>query len=512
MIPTLRVSLAHKCQLLFGAAVVLLLAAALWVVSTRMDDLAENAPRNRVRDLAGLWASGQLELPDHGAEPDTALDGVIMRVVDAADFEELAQDDAFFADAVDRFNHVTASGERFTKLQTADGRALFRYAKAVRKKPEKGEHGAPEVVRILLIDLDGSPWESDGMVNRLYLVAAGIFASLLAIAFFWYLTSRIFLQPVRMLRETTEQATDGDLSVRADIHTGDEFQELGTAFNRLVESIHQAQEKLKGANQSLDLKVGELSAANTALDDANKIKSQFLANVSHELRTPLNAIIGFAEVLEAGLPDDEANAKRRRYANNIVKASRSLLELINGLLDIAKVEAGRMDVMLTTFSPQDLLENLANLMRPHADKKNIRIDTLIEPNLPLVETDAGKLQQILFNFLSNAVKFSPEGSAVTLAAGLTFEQRGETQVHTLKISVTDCGAGIPPADQHRIFDKFTQLDPSVTRKHGGTGLGLHISRQLATLLGGQIELTSDLGQGATFSLILPLARMHGAKE
>lgn len=216
-------------------------------------------------------------------------------------------------------------------------------------------------------------------------------------------------------------------------------------------------------------------------------------------------------MLEAGLPDDNApeTVKRRRYIGNILRASRNLLELINDLLDIAKVEAGRMDVTLTTFSPQDFLENLVNLLRPHADKKNIRIDDIIEPNLPLVETDTGKLQQILFNFLSNAIKFSPENSAVTLAARLTLEQRGEEQWHTLRLSVTDHGSGISPADQQRIFDKFTQLDPSVTRKHGGTGLGLHISRQLATLLGGTIEIQSDLGQGATFTLILPLAASPG---
>ncbi len=522
MIPVFRISLAHKCQLLFGLAVVLLLASALWVVSTRMDKLVEAGPRSRMKDLADLCASGQLQIrPEseetarHGEWPAANMEGVHIRAVNASDFAALSQRDVFFDDAVDRFTHIASATERFTAETETDGSTNFRYARAIRRtkgadlEAEAGE--TQSLTQILLIDLDGREWKSAVAVNRIYLVAAGVFAGLLAIAFFWYLTSRIFLQPVRLLRSTTEKAIKGDLSVRAEIPTGDEFEELATAFNRLVESVRHAQERLRQANQSLDTKVFELSSANVALDDANKIKSQFLANVSHELRTPLNAIIGFGEVLEAGLPDDNTpeTVKRRRYVGNILKASRSLLELINDLLDIAKVEAGRMDVTLTTFSPQDFLENLVNLLRPHADKKNIRIDDIIEPNLPLVETDTGKLQQILFNFLSNAIKFSPENSAVTLAAKLTLEQRGEEQWHSLRLSVTDHGMGISPADQQRIFDKFTQLDPSVTRKHGGTGLGLHISRQLATLLGGTIEIQSDLGQGATFTLILPLAASSG---
>lgn len=505
----LRVSLAHKCQILFGVAVVLLLASALWIVSLRMNELVENEPRNRMRTLADLWADKSITLDATGA---ASGEHFRIRLVQAADFEALGTADPFFADALDRFRHVASATERFSTFKDAEGDTFFLYARPIRKAgvPEAdGNGGKTSLTKILLVTLDGKRYESAASVNLVHLLAAGLFASLLAIALFWYLTSRIFLQPVRMLRETTERATAGDLSVHADIPTGDEFEELATAFNRLIDSVRHAQEKLKSANKSLDLKVGELSDANTALDDANKIKSQFLANVSHELRTPLNAIIGFAEVLEAGLPDDEANAKRRRYADNIVKSGRNLLNLINGLLDIAKVEAGRMDVALTVFSPQDLLENLANLMRPHADKRNIRIDALIEPNLPLIETDAGKLQQILFNFLSNAVKFSPEGGNVTLSAGLSFEQQGDRQVHNLRISVCDRGAGIPLADQQRIFDKFTQLDPTATRKHGGTGLGLHISRQLATLLGGDITLTSDIGQGATFSLTLPLTQMGG---
>ena len=353
------------------------------------------------------------------------------------------------------------------------------------------------------------------MLNRIYIVTAGLLAGLLAIAVFWYITMRIVLSPVRVLRSYAEKVSEGDLNIRSDINTGDEFEQLSDIFNTMLENLKSQADQLKSTNKSLDLKLGELAESNVALYEADKIKGEFLANVSHELRTPLNSIIGFAEVLDETLSrsDDPMAPKRRRYISNIISSSRRLLDLINDLLDLAKIEAGRMDLHVVPMSVQDTAEGLINLVRPQAAKRSIELRLKIPPNLPMVQTDAGKVQQILFNFLSNAVKFTPTGGSVTMSAqvlgpapGKNHPNRGNGQSpQAMRISISDTGPGIAPEDHPRIFEKFTQLDPSVTKEHGGTGLGLTISHDLSRLLQGRIEIDSELGRGATFSLLVPLA-------
>lgn len=298
------------------------------------------------------------------------------------------------------------------------------------------------------------------------------------------------------------------MNIRSDINTGDEFEQLSDVFNTMVERLNDQQDELRKSNKSLDLKLGELAESNISLYEANKLKGEFLANVSHELRTPLNSIIGFAEVLDESLKsnDDAAREKQKRYAGNIAHSSKLLLDLINDLLDLAKIEAGRIDINIGPVAIRDTAEGLLTLIRPLAEKRNITLTKRIEPNLPTIHTDAGKVHQIIFNFLSNAVKFSPENDRVTLLA----EANTRTPLGArhpepcIRISVSDNGPGIAIDDQDAVFEKFTQLDTSVTREHGGTGLGLTISRDLAHLLNGTIELTSDIDKGATFTLVLPL--------
>ncbi|MEM6757402.1 MAG: HAMP domain-containing sensor histidine kinase, partial [Planctomycetota bacterium] len=232
----------------------------------------------------------------------------------------------------------------------------------------------------------------------------------------------------------------------------------------------------------------------------------FLANVSHELRTPLNSIVGFAEVLKETLAErtGPVDEKRKRYCDHIITGSRRLLELINELLDLAKIEAGRMEVRVETVSLPDMAEGLTALIRPQADRAGVTLVVQLEPGLPTLETDAGKLQQVVFNFLSNAVKFTPDGGVVTLAVRREPSAK-PNHPGFVRIGVSDTGPGIDPEDHQRVFEKFVQLDAAETRRHGGTGLGLTISRQLAQLLQGTIELDSALGRGATFTLRLPIA-------
>ncbi len=217
-----------------------------------------------------------------------------------------------------------------------------------------------------------------------------------------------------------------------------------------------------------------------------------------------------------------------RYASNIILSSKRLLELINDLLDLAKIEAGRLEVRSAPVSVRDTSEGLAALIRPLAEKKNVALKVRLEPSLPPLVTDAGKLQQILFNLLANAVKFSPPGGVVTLAV-IEDPSSGE-----IAFRVSDQGPGIEPEFHEKIFEKFIQLETSVTREHGGTGLGLTISRELAELLGGSIRVESrgprgldaengdgprprgrggltthsGPGAGATFVLSLPRGRVR----
>jgi signal transduction histidine kinase len=270
----------------------------------------------------------------------------------------------------------------------------------------------------------------------------------------------------------------------------------------MLDEIERTSSQLRSMNASLDLKVTELAEANIGLFESNRLKSEFLANVSHELKTPLNSIIGFAELLdELAAEEDSADPKRRRYVSNIIESGRRLLEMISELLQMAKIEAGRVEVAITPVDIQQLLANLAAILRPQAEAKRVTVEVLVAESMDPIETDAGKLQQILFNFMSNAIKFSPEDSAVVLAAESVLRQDAS---HAVRFRVSDHGPGIPADMQQTIFEKFRQVDASHTRSHGGTGLGLAICRDLAELIGASIDLVSAPGEGSTFSVEVPL--------
>jgi two-component system sensor histidine kinase BarA len=270
----------------------------------------------------------------------------------------------------------------------------------------------------------------------------------------------------------------------------------------MLDETSRTASRLRSMNESLDFKVTELSEANIGLFESNRLKSEFLANVSHELKTPLNSIIGFAELLEELTQRESTpDPKRRRYLANIIISAGRLLEMISELLEMAKIEAGRVELSIDPVDVKELMEGLAAIMRPQAKAKRITIELTFPKSLPKLETDAGKLQQILFNFISNAVKFSPEDSVIILAAEGFLRDDGFNGV---RFRVTDHGPGIPLDLQETIFEKFRQADASHTRSHGGTGLGLSICRELAELLGARVALSSQIGSGSTFSVEVPL--------
>jgi signal transduction histidine kinase len=308
----------------------------------------------------------------------------------------------------------------------------------------------------------------------------------------------LVLRPLYHLRDVSDAISHGDTKLRATIETEDEFRELGDAFNRMLRHLTETQDQIRAVNRELDQRVDQLAQLNLQLYEANRLKSDFLANMSHELRTPLNSIIGFSDVLQ-GI--ESLNDKQRRYAANIQRSGRVLLEMINDILDLAKVEAGKMEVRRSTFNLASLVRSQVDMVRGLSDEKNLSLTVKSESDLPLAEQDQGKIGQILTNLLSNAIKFTPEGGMITV----TVKDLGDGRC---SLSVVDTGIGIAEEDQAVIFEKFRQsrrvLDgDGLTREFSGTGLGLSIVKELCKLLGGEITFVSQLGQGSTFVVILP---------
>ncbi|MGO8694347.1 MAG: hybrid sensor histidine kinase/response regulator [Rectinemataceae bacterium] len=241
--------------------------------------------------------------------------------------------------------------------------------------------------------------------------------------------------------------------------------------------------------------------ARESAEAANRTKSDFLANMSHELRTPLNSIIGFTEILQDSLYGD-LNEKQREYLNYINTSGRHLLELINDILDLSKVESGKTDVILSAFSLRTLLELSVAMLKERATKHSIALELSIEPEADIeMVSDEHKIKQIAFNLLSNAVKFTPDGGRVRVEARKTGEG-------FIGISVADTGIGIKKEDLGRLFKEFSQLDSPLQKRYEGTGLGLALSKRLVEMLGGRIDVESEEGKGSVFSIAIPAKVMH----
>jgi len=238
----------------------------------------------------------------------------------------------------------------------------------------------------------------------------------------------------------------------------------------------------------------EIEDKGRQLEAASRHKDEFLASMSHELRTPLNAVIGFSEVLLEKMFGD-VNPKQEEYLGDILASGRHLLSLINDILDLAKIEAGRMELELEDFDVAQAIDNAVVLVRERATRKGLTLDTRLDHRLGSLRGDQRKVKQVLLNLLSNAVKFTPEGGRIEVRA-----QRLEGEV---EVSVTDTGIGIAPDDLETVFEEFRQVGTDYAKKHEGTGLGLTLSRKFVELHGGRIWVKSQPGQGSTFAFTLP---------
>lgn len=307
--------------------------------------------------------------------------------------------------------------------------------------------------------------------------------------------SRIILSPVSQLATTMDHVREsGDLSARLPKHDDDELGRLIERFNDLLAQINTNDMELQATMNALVIARDEAEAANLA-------KSSFLANMSHELRTPLNAVIGYSNLLkddmeEAGNPDAVNDLDR------IIRAGNHLLGLINEILDLSKIEAGRTEIEIRQIDIHQVIRETLATLGLAADENKNTLTVNIDPDVSQFWTDPTRLRQCLLNLLSNACKFTHEGR-IDLNISLS-----QSETETILFTVSDTGIGMTDDQISRLFQPFTQADASVTRKYGGTGLGLTISRRLARLMGGDISVKSRPGKGSSFVLALPLHRTN----
>ena len=296
--------------------------------------------------------------------------------------------------------------------------------------------------------------------------ASVVLALLLGLVLSWSLTG-----PIRKMDTRLAAIASGDFSGHLDVSNRDEFGALAANLNRMN---------------------NELGRVYRELEKVSRHKSEFLTNMSHELRTPLNAVIGFSEVLQDRLFGD-LNDKQAEYVTDIHTSGRHLLALINDILDLSKIEAGRMELQVTTFALSDVLENAVALARERATRQGVSLRLEVDAGASAVAADERKIKQVLFNLLTNALKFTARGGHVDVTA------RGD--VDEVLVSVSDDGIGIAAADQARIFEEFQQVGQSQLQE--GTGLGLAVSRRFVELHGGRLWVESEPGQGSTFTFTLP---------
>ncbi len=334
--------------------------------------------------------------------------------------------------------------------------------------------------------------------RTIMLLVAGLILALLASL----VLARRMVTPIQTLQAGAARIGRGDLDHPIQVRTGDELEALAEEFNRMTEQLRESyaglEQKVEERTRELAVVLEQLEQKGRELETVSRHKSEFLANMSHELRTPLNAIIGFSEVLREQM-FGELNEAQQGYVGDVFEAGQHLLSLINDILDLSKVEAGRMELELREVSISQALNSGLTMHGERASRNGITLGLSVDPNIGVIEADERKLRQVIFNLLSNAVKFTPSGGRVDVTASMTDGM--------VEVAVSDTGVGIALADQERIFDAFQQARGAASSGSSeGTGLGLTLSRKFIELHGGHLWVDSELGAGSVFRFTLPLTR------
>ncbi len=311
-----------------------------------------------------------------------------------------------------------------------------------------------------------------------------------------------------------------DLIFRNLKHSETALQNSNDELQAINEELASVNTEFRAMNEELQAQQQELAEANRKIQEVSKAKSDFLANMSHELRTPLNSVIGFSEILQDQL-FGTLNDKQKEYINDILSSGRHLLNLINDILDLSKVESGKMELELERFPLKSIIDTSLTMLKEKAMKHGIKLAMEVEPEAAtVIEADERKLKQILFNLLSNAVKFTPDGGSVRVSARriqkpefrIQNEKEKVSELRTdnpelgdfMEISVEDTGIGIKTENMPKLFQEFTQLESAYTKNFEGTGLGLALTKKLVELHGGKIWVESEFGKGSRFVFVIPL--------
>ena len=340
----------------------------------------------------------------------------------------------------------------------------------------------PEVLAVLL---PLGPLEEAQRQLAAAVIAGGAVLAVLAVVLS-YRTARGLTSPLARLARAARRIGEGDLDARVTTGSAHEIGQLEHSFQSMAGALRRRDER----NDAL---VSELRGTNLKLTEANRLKSEFLASVSHEFRTPMNAIIGYSKLMLDGL-DGDLTAQQRNDIARVAQAADNLLVIINGLLDFAKIEAGRMDVQPTRFALGEVVDEVIALLAERAEAKRLILRRELDAQLPVVWADRHQMRQVLTNLAANAVKFTAQGEIVISAVSLS---------EAIQVTVADTGEGIPEDAHEMIFHEFRQADGSASRRHGGTGLGLAIARRLVVMNGGRIWVESQVGVGSRFHFTVP---------